>query len=291
MTSPDHGSGANRHTQSLPKKPRSIRAQSAVTPRPLIFISAVSRELQPIWQDIFGTEGGDLRGLLRQQIDQCKGLVQLCDRPFSHSTDRLAGLKGAVLHTRRPGESCPPDAGAMIRSSGRQRVNFDQADTGGSTDTTHNRSVADAGDTRLQGRDDRRFQAICWRNTAVNDRLYLSAASLILSSCHSRPCIMPLLSCNSKSRIRQSSQHRRIGIGQRRSDRTHDHRLRIGPQDDKAANHHIVDRLHEAARGDIGQLGINRTIEVIRLNQRDAGAIVHSADERPCRWRCWPAVS
>src|ERR1700730_5008784 len=65
----------------------------AVTPRPLIFISAVSRELrsarqlvantltflgyQPIWQDIFGTEGGDLRGLLRQQIDQCKGVVQL----------------------------------------------------------------------------------------------------------------------------------------------------------------------------------------------------------------------
>jgi tetratricopeptide (TPR) repeat protein len=66
---------------------------SAVTPRPLIFISAVSRELrsarqlvantltflgyQPIWQDIFGTESGDLRGLLRQQIDQCKGVVQL----------------------------------------------------------------------------------------------------------------------------------------------------------------------------------------------------------------------
>jgi len=64
-----------------------------VTPRPLIFVSAVSRELrsarqlvantltflgyQPVWQDIFGTEGGDLRGLLRQQIDQCKGVVQL----------------------------------------------------------------------------------------------------------------------------------------------------------------------------------------------------------------------
>ena len=64
-----------------------------MTPRPLIFVSAVSRELrsarqlvantltflgyQPVWQDIFGTEGGDLRGLLRQQIDQCKGVVQL----------------------------------------------------------------------------------------------------------------------------------------------------------------------------------------------------------------------
>src|SRR4051794_16234419 len=65
----------------------------AVASLPLIFISAVSRELrsgrqlvantltflgyQPVWQDIFGTETGDLRGLLRQQIDQCKGVVQL----------------------------------------------------------------------------------------------------------------------------------------------------------------------------------------------------------------------
>jgi tetratricopeptide (TPR) repeat protein len=60
---------------------------------PLIFISAVSRELrsgrqlaantlsflgyQPIWQDIFGTETGDLRAMLRQQIDQCKGVLQI----------------------------------------------------------------------------------------------------------------------------------------------------------------------------------------------------------------------
>ena len=64
-----------------------------MTPRPLIFVSAVSRELrsarqlvantltflgyQPIWQEIFGTESGDLREMLRKQIDQCKGVVQL----------------------------------------------------------------------------------------------------------------------------------------------------------------------------------------------------------------------
>jgi hypothetical protein len=58
-----------------------------------VFISAVSRELksarqlvantltflgyQPVWQEIFGTESGDLREILRQQIDQCKGVVQL----------------------------------------------------------------------------------------------------------------------------------------------------------------------------------------------------------------------
>ena len=64
-----------------------------MSPRPTIFTSAVSKELrsarqlvantltflgyEPVWQDIFGTEGGDLRQMLRQQIDQCKGVVQL----------------------------------------------------------------------------------------------------------------------------------------------------------------------------------------------------------------------
>jgi tetratricopeptide (TPR) repeat protein len=61
--------------------------------RPAIFISAVSCELRsarqlvantltflgydPEWQDIFGTEEGDLRGMLRRRIDSCKGVVQL----------------------------------------------------------------------------------------------------------------------------------------------------------------------------------------------------------------------
>jgi hypothetical protein len=64
-----------------------------MSPRPTIFISSVSKELrsarqlvantltflgyEPIWQDIFGTEGGDLRQMLRQQVDQSKGVVQL----------------------------------------------------------------------------------------------------------------------------------------------------------------------------------------------------------------------
>jgi hypothetical protein len=58
-----------------------------------IFISAASRELktarqlvantlqflgyEPVWQDIFATGQGDLREMLRQQIDTCKGVVQL----------------------------------------------------------------------------------------------------------------------------------------------------------------------------------------------------------------------
>ncbi|MBV8277163.1 MAG: tetratricopeptide repeat protein [Verrucomicrobia bacterium] len=64
-----------------------------MSPRPAIFISAVSRELksarqlvantliflgyEPDWQDIFGIEEGDLRAMLRRRIDACTGVVQL----------------------------------------------------------------------------------------------------------------------------------------------------------------------------------------------------------------------
>jgi hypothetical protein len=64
-----------------------------MSPRPVIFISAVSKELrsarqlvantltflgyEPEWQDVFGTEQGDLRGMLRRRVDASKGLVQL----------------------------------------------------------------------------------------------------------------------------------------------------------------------------------------------------------------------
>ena len=57
---------------------------STMSPRPTIFISAVSKELrsarqlvsntltflgyEPIWQDIFGTETGDLRQMLRDTV-------------------------------------------------------------------------------------------------------------------------------------------------------------------------------------------------------------------------------
>jgi tetratricopeptide (TPR) repeat protein len=69
-----------------------------MTPRPPIFISAVSKELrsarqlvantlqflgyQPLWQDIFGMEQGDLRAMLRLQVDQCQGVVQLVGQAY-----------------------------------------------------------------------------------------------------------------------------------------------------------------------------------------------------------------
>src|SRR2546428_5964200 len=87
-----------------------------MTARPLIFISAVSRELksarqlvantltflgyQPIWQDIFGTESGDLRQILRQQIDQCKGVVQLVGQFYGAEPPTADEQFGRVSYTQ-----------------------------------------------------------------------------------------------------------------------------------------------------------------------------------------------
>jgi tetratricopeptide (TPR) repeat protein len=83
---------------------------------PLIFISAVSRELrsgrqlaantlsflgyQPIWQDIFGTETGDLRAMLRQQIDQCKGVLQIVGNCYGAEPPEPDPQFGRVSYTQ-----------------------------------------------------------------------------------------------------------------------------------------------------------------------------------------------
>jgi Domain of unknown function (DUF4062) len=89
---------------------------SAMSPRPTIFISAVSKELlsarqlvantltflgyEPVWQDIFGTEGGDLRQMLRQQIDQCKGVVQLIGQCYGAEPPAPDEEFGRVSYTQ-----------------------------------------------------------------------------------------------------------------------------------------------------------------------------------------------
>ena len=87
-----------------------------MSPRPPIFISAVSRELrsarqlvantltflgyEPVWQDIFGTEGGDLREVLRQRIDQCKGVVQLVGQCYGAEPPTMEVKNGRVSYTQ-----------------------------------------------------------------------------------------------------------------------------------------------------------------------------------------------
>lgn len=66
--------------------------------KPRIFISSVSRELastrqivantllflnyEPVWQDIIGVEQGEIREILRRQIDSCVGLIQLTGQRY-----------------------------------------------------------------------------------------------------------------------------------------------------------------------------------------------------------------
>ncbi|MEY2497863.1 MAG: hypothetical protein QOD12_1419 [Verrucomicrobiota bacterium] len=87
-----------------------------MSPRPTIFISAVSKELrsarqlvantltflgyEPVWQDIFGTESGDLRAMLRQQIDQCKGVVQLIGQCYGAEPPTPDEEFGRVSYTQ-----------------------------------------------------------------------------------------------------------------------------------------------------------------------------------------------
>jgi hypothetical protein len=84
--------------------------------RPAIFISAVSSELrsarqlvvntltflgyEPDWQDIFGTEEGDLRAMLRRRIDSCKGVVQLVGACYGAEPSVIDEQFGRVSYTQ-----------------------------------------------------------------------------------------------------------------------------------------------------------------------------------------------
>lgn len=87
-----------------------------MNPRPLIFISAVSRELRsarqlvantltflgydPIWQDIFETSEGDLCDVLRRQIARCKGVVQLVGSCYGAEPPQPTEEFGRVSYTQ-----------------------------------------------------------------------------------------------------------------------------------------------------------------------------------------------
>jgi tetratricopeptide (TPR) repeat protein len=87
-----------------------------LSPRPAIFISAVSRELrsarqlvantltflgyEPVWQEIFGLEGGDLREVLREKIDQCRGVVQLVGQCYGAEPPAIDPAFGRVSYTQ-----------------------------------------------------------------------------------------------------------------------------------------------------------------------------------------------
>ena len=84
----------------------------------------------------------------------------------------------------------------------------------------------------------------------------------------------PLPSRSSSVGSRQRSRHR-----QRWADRAHDHPQRILPQHNQSADQDVVPRLHQAARGNVRQLRIDRLIQIVRFHHSDAGPVVHPAHD------------
>jgi len=84
--------------------------------KPTIFISAVTNELksarqlvantlqflgyEPVWQDIFGTEQGDLRAMLRRKVDESQGVVQLIGRRYGAEPAARDEQFGRVSYTQ-----------------------------------------------------------------------------------------------------------------------------------------------------------------------------------------------
>ncbi len=84
--------------------------------KPLVFISTVSAELgttrqltanvlqrlgyDSVWQDIFGTEPGDLKQMLRDKIDECEGLIQIVGRAYGAEPPQPDSEFGRVSYTQ-----------------------------------------------------------------------------------------------------------------------------------------------------------------------------------------------
>ena len=74
----------------------------------------------------------------------------------------------------------------------------------------------------------------------------------------------------------------RIGdaeIRQAGPDRAKKHPRRSCSRDDGSADHHVIAGLDETARRDVGQLGINRPIQVVDLEQAYAGSVIPAPDD------------
>jgi len=84
--------------------------------RPVIFVSAVSKELksarqlvantlhflgyEPVWQDVFGSEQGDLREVLRKKIDASQGVVHLVGQCYGAEPPAIDAHFGRVSYTQ-----------------------------------------------------------------------------------------------------------------------------------------------------------------------------------------------
>jgi tetratricopeptide (TPR) repeat protein len=135
-----------------------------VLSRPAIFISAVSKELksarqlvantlqflgyEAVWQDIFGSEQGDLREVLKRKIDETTGLIQIVGKcygaepPNLDEASRKSYTQFEAVYAREKGkkvwylfledtfacDACEPEGEEMARlqSNYRQSIQGDR---------------------------------------------------------------------------------------------------------------------------------------------------------------------
>lgn len=87
-----------------------------MTVRPRIFISSVTGEFgsardlvakvllalgyNPVWQDVFGIEAGDLRAVLRKKIDACHAVIQLVGFRYGAEPSNMAEEGSRVSYTQ-----------------------------------------------------------------------------------------------------------------------------------------------------------------------------------------------
>jgi tetratricopeptide (TPR) repeat protein len=74
---------------------RELRSARQLVANTLTFLG-----YEPLWQDIFGLEGGDLREVLRNKIDDCAGIVQLVGQCYGAEPPSVDPAFGRVSYTQ-----------------------------------------------------------------------------------------------------------------------------------------------------------------------------------------------
>ena len=155
-----------------------------MSPRPAIFISAVSCELRSArqlvantltflgydsdWQEIFGTEAGDLRSMLRRHIDSCKGLVQLVGECYGAEPPTTDDQFGRVSYTQYE---------ALYASSRGKRVWYLFLDESFPTDS-HETEVAEKQELQKVYRDRLKADAHLYHSLSTKEGLENSVLKL-----------------------------------------------------------------------------------------------------------------
>src|SRR5579863_6792718 len=155
-----------------------------MSPRPAIFISAVSCELRSArqlvantltflgydsdWQEIFGTEAGDLRSMLRRHIDSCKGLVQLVGECYGAEPPTTDDQFGRVSYTQYE---------ALYASSRGKRVWYLFLDESFPTDS-HETEVAEKRELQKVYRDRLKADAHLYHSLSTKEGLENSVLKL-----------------------------------------------------------------------------------------------------------------